>query len=121
MTSISLSLQTCPPPNPDGISELAMAVGDALLTQLIRPDAPGTVTSVRVPAAPLGFWIADHWWRLRWEPKPVRPSDAWRMAHDMTAIGHGHAWPKVTIWGDRDRVMLVSRADPPGGRGLLAS
>jgi len=117
MTQIRTSLQTLPSPNPDGISEFEMAVGNAVLTRLIRPDAAETVDFVRVPAAPLGFWIADHWWRLRWEPKPSVPSVDWQMAHEMNAIGHGHSWPPITIWGDRDRVTLVSRADLPAVAG----
>ncbi|MBZ9939466.1 hypothetical protein LB518_24490 [Mesorhizobium sp. BR1-1-16] len=117
MSNIHFSLVAAPSPNPDGISELEMAVGGALLTRLIRTEAQGTVTSVRVPAAALGFWIADHWWRLRWEPRSGCPSESWRMAHEMNAIGNGHAWPPVTIWGDRDRVMFMSRADPPGVAG----
>ncbi len=117
MNTLQLVLRPCPQPNPDGIAEFEMAVGTTLLTRLIRPKTNGTVNSVRIPAAPMGFWIADNWWRLRWEPKSGVPSDSWRMAHEMNAIGHGHAWPPVTIWGDRDRVMLVSRADPSGTAG----
>jgi hypothetical protein len=91
-----------------------VTVGDIVMTRLVRPGTNTSSDAVRIPAAPLGFWIADHWWRLRWEPKSAKPNDDWRTAHSMPAIGHGHAWPPITIWGDRDRVMLISRADPPG-------
>lgn len=101
-------------PNPDGICGLDMRVGDALLTRLVRSGSGAEDTRIRVPAAPLAFWFAENWWRLRWEPRTSIPSDSWRMAHEMSAIGYGHAWPRVTIWGDRDRVMLIARAEPPG-------
>jgi hypothetical protein len=114
MSSMQATLSPSPQPNPEGIAALSVTVGDIVMTRLVRPGANTTSDAVCIPAAPLGFWIADHWWRLRWEPKPGKPDDDWRMAHSMPAIGHGHAWPPITIWGDRDRVMLISRADPPG-------
>jgi hypothetical protein len=114
MSSIEAILSPSPRPNPEGLATLNVTVGDIVMTRLVRTGANTTSEAVRIPAAPLGFWIADHWWRLRWEPKPAKPDDEWRMAHSMPGIGHGHAWPPITIWGDRDRVMLISRADPPG-------
>ena len=114
MSSIEAILSPSPQRNPEGLATLNVTVGDIVMTRLVRTGANTTSEAVRIPAAPLGFWIADHWWRLRWEPKPAKPDDERRMAHSMPAIGHGHAWPPITIWGDRDRVMLISRADPPG-------
>lgn len=114
MSSMQATLLPSPQPNPEGIAALSVMVGDIVMTRLVRPGANTSSDTVRIPAAPLGFWIADHWWRLRWEPKSAKPNDDWRIAHSMPAIGHGHAWPPITIWGDRDRVMLISRADPPG-------
>ena len=113
MTHFQIALEELPPPNPDGIAGLLMRVGDTVLTSVVRSGSAKDA-SLRIPAGPLAFWVAENWWRLRWEPKATPPLDAWRMSHEMPAIGHGHAWPRVTIWGDRDRVMLVSRADPPG-------
>lgn len=114
MSVFEITLTRFDEPNPDSICGLEMRVGDALLTRLIRSGSGVEDTELRVPAAPLAFWFAENWWRLRWEPRTSMPSDSWRMAHEMSAIGNGHAWPRVTIWGDRDRVMLVARAEPPG-------
>lgn len=114
MSVLKIDLTRLGEPNPDGIHGLEMRVGEALLTHLMRSGSGSEDTKLRIPIAPLAFWFAEHWWRLRWEPRMSLPSDSWRMAHEMSAIGHGHAWPHVTIWGDRDRVMLVSRADSPG-------
>jgi len=114
MSVLEIDLTRFGEPNPDGICGLEMRVGDALLTRLVRSGAGAEDTKIRVPAAPLAFWFAENWWRLRWEPRRSMPSDNWRMAHEMSAIGYGHAWPRVTIWGDRDRVLLVARAESPG-------
>jgi len=114
MPDFQIELAQRPPPNPDGIVSLSMSVGDVSFTHLLRSAENAETYALRVPVAPLAFWFADNWWRLRWEPRGVVTTDSWRMAHEMTAIGHGHAWPNLTIWGDRDRVILVSRADPPG-------
>lgn len=112
MSVLEIGLTRFGEPNPDRICEVEMRVGDALLTRLVRSGSEDT--RIRVPVGPLAFWFAENWWRLRWEPRAATPSDNWRMAHEMSAIGFGHAWPRVTIWGDRDRVMLVARAEPPG-------
>lgn len=114
MSVLEIDLTRFGDPNPDGICGLEMSVGDALLTRLVRAGAGAEDTKIRVPAAPLAFWFAENWWRLRWEPRASVQTDSWSMAHEMSAIGHGHAWPRVTIWGDRDRVMLVARAEAPG-------
>jgi hypothetical protein len=112
MSTLQIALTRLAEPNPDGVSGFELRVGDAILTHLIRSGAEDT--KLLVPVAPLAFWFAENWWRLRWEPRTSKPSDSWRMAHEMSAIGNGHAWPRVTIWGDRDRVMLLARAEHPG-------
>ena len=114
MSVLEIDLTRFGDPNPDGICGLEMRVGDAVLTRVVRSGSGAEDKRIRIPAAPLAFWFAANWWRLRWEPRTSAPSDSWRMAHEMSAIGHGHAWPRVTIWGDRDRVMLIARAEPPG-------
>lgn len=114
MNRLCISLETIEPKDIDGNVDLKLQVGTAVLTQLSRRNSPGPTDSLRCPSAPVAFWFADNWWRHRWESKPATLSSGWRMAHEMTAIGHGNAWPNLTLWGDRERVMLVSKADPPG-------
>lgn len=117
MMDFQLSATAFPPPNPDGVVMLDMRAGRVSLTRLIRASENVEDASLRIPVRPLAFWFADNWWRLRWEPKTVPLSNSWIMAHEMAGIGDGHAWPRVTIWGDRDRLMLTSKADPPGVAG----
>ena len=117
MSTLQISLRALKPADPDGIAELEMQAGNVVLTALLRPGQNASTTSLRIPAADLAFWFAENWWRLRWESKPPVISPGWRMAHEMPAIGNGHAWPRVTIWGDRERVLLISRADAAGVAG----
>lgn len=114
MSSFCISLSAAQPKDNSGSVDLKIKVGDTVLTQLSRKHNPGPSDTVRCPSAPLAFWFADNWWRHRWESKPARLNPGWRMAHEMTAIGHGNAWPNLTLWGDRERVMLVSKADAAG-------
>lgn len=114
MNGFQFLLRELLPADPESHGELEIRVGNVVLTRLIRSGVDSEDVALRIPVAPVAYWVADNWWRLRWEPISPAPSESWRMAHEMTAIGHGHAWPRVTIWGDRDRVMLVARADPHG-------
>lgn len=114
MNDVSFALSAIQPPDLDGSAELEIRVGQTVLTRLLRSHGRVADCSLRCPSAPLAFWFADNWWRHRWESRPIKPSADWRMAHEMMAIGHGNAWPNVTLWGDRERVMLVSKADAPG-------
>jgi CBS domain-containing protein len=114
MNDLSIALTAVQPPDPDGSVDLKIKVGETVLTHLLRGPNRVASESLRCPSAPLAFWFADNWWRHRWESKPTKPSADWRMAHEMMAIGHGNAWPNVTLWGDRERVMLISKADASG-------
>ena len=52
-------------------------------------------------------WLAWNWWRLRWEPRA--PAPEWSMAHRMSSIGYGYAWPNITIISDGERVSLEAK------------
>lgn len=113
----TLSLTVAPPDacSPEEPGRIRLAVGDIVLTRLLRQ--PGSRLDEALIAAPdaLAFWLCDHWWRLRWEtiPQGRQPAD-WRLAHELTSVGGGFAWPRISIWGDADRVGLLGRADPVG-------
>ena len=55
----------------------------------------------------LAEWIAWNWWRLRWEPQSNSPD--WSFAHRLSAIGHGYAWPDITIFSDGQRTALIPK------------
>lgn len=116
MGDFEIRLNELPEPNPDGIVQLGMDLDNVVFTKVLRDNI--TDTSLRVPVAPLAFWFAENWWRLRWETKPsLDPEfwpDDWLMAHKMASIGEGHAWPNLTIWGGDKSVYFVSRSGPTG-------
>src|ERR1700693_2463570 len=51
-------------------------------------------------------WFSWNWWRLRWEPKSA--SAGWALAHSMTSIGEGYAWPNLSIFSDGLRTDFIS-------------
>ena len=74
--------------------------------------------AVRVSAYPLALWLATLWWRIRWEPLPLRirlssgelPADVnWRMSHEVAAAGHGFVWPRLVFASDGDTISVQCR------------
>lgn len=77
--------------------------------------------AVRVPLYPLGMWLAQSWWRIRWEPFPSRmrlaedsttPDADWRMSHELAAAGGGYIWPRLTLWSDGEAIHMMCRPSP---------
>jgi hypothetical protein len=100
-----------PPDAPVGI---AIGSNDLVFTQLIRQGDNGAVDEIQAPPGQLAFWLVDNWWRLVSECVPSSgPGPEWRLAHELASIG-GFAWPRLSIWGEGDRIGLSSRSDPVG-------
>lgn len=69
----------------------------------------------RVSAYPLALWLASSWWRIRWEPAPIRirlvtsPQVAdsnWRLSHELPAAGYGFIWPQLTFCSDGEGILV---------------
>ena len=54
-------------------------------------------------------WLLWNWWRLHCEPELARESTNWSLAHRLSLIGEGYAWPNVTIVSDGERVDFIAR------------
>ena len=93
-----------------------IASGETVFTNLIREQGRAHDDAVLAAPEPLAFWLCDNWWRLRWETIPPNglSSASWRLAHDIAAVGGGYSWPRLCLWGDLDRIGLLSQADPVG-------
>lgn len=63
-----------------------------------------------LPAYPLALWIAQSWWRLFYELKPISDTHGWSAAHCMRFAGHGYLWPDV--WLQTDGVCMDILARP---------
>jgi hypothetical protein len=71
-----------------------------LFAQTVRPGP-------RVSAYDLALWLADNWWRLRWEP--WHRSVDWKLSHVIAAAGGGFAWPDISIESDGVHVLFEAR------------
>ena len=94
------------------LRRIRIAAGDVVLTRLIRPGREDEDHCLEAPPDQLAFWLIDNWWRIRWEPAPPdRFHPEWRLAHDLSSIGGGYIWPRVSIWGEGSKLGVASRAD----------
>ncbi len=82
-------------------------VGDLCLTELEDRLAQTVRPTVRASAYRLAYWLAENWWRLRWEPE--RDDLDWRMSHCLAAAGGGDVWSALTLVGDGENVILRMR------------
>lgn len=94
---------------------LRIRAHQAVLTRLVRIRTAEADDYLRAPPLHLAQWLVEHWWRLRGETMRLgRTADTWRIAHEMSSIGRGHSWPRLSIWSEGTRMLLMSRADPAG-------
>ncbi len=88
-------------------AEIGIFVGDLCLTELEDRFAKTVRPTLRASTYRLAFWLAENWWRLRWEPE----SDGhdWQLSHNLAAVGSGYIWPALTLVSDGDDVTLRMR------------
>lgn len=53
-------------------------------------------------------WLLWNWWRLHCEPELARKNPSWSLAHRLSQIGEGYAWPNITIVSDGRRVDVTA-------------
>lgn len=115
MSEFWVKFEAIPPATVADPVRLRIGVGNTILTRLLRDQGSQPDDALLATPVPLAFWLCDNWWRLRWETIPPGGRSAtWRLAHELTAVGGGFAWPRLSIWGDVDRIGVLSQADPPG-------
>jgi len=92
------------------IAQLSFWVGETALTQLADVETGENRTYFRTSAVSLALWVADNWWRLRYEPlhDSRRPSADWRLRHELSSISGGSLWPPLMIYGTGERVTVSS-------------
>jgi Zn-dependent peptidase ImmA (M78 family) len=88
-------------------AEVGIFVGDLCLTELEDRVAKTVRPTLRASTYRLAFWLAENWWRLRWEPE----SDTldWQLSHNLAAAGAGYVWPALTLVSDGECVALRMR------------
>lgn len=114
MSDLAIDLSRAEPSSPDAPAGIAISCGETVFTRLTRAGESEPDSHVQASAGQLAFWLVDNWWRLLAEcVPPGGPTSDWRSAHDLAAMG-GYSWPRLTIWGEGERIGLASRSDPPG-------
>ena len=99
-------------------SDLAVEVGEDVVTLVKDRRSDSIRPSVHTSAYPLALWIAQHWWALtehvrasatdtgalRWTAR-VRPS--WLSSHNVRGAGDGMPWPDLAILPEGGIARLV--------------
>ena len=87
------------------IRQVGIQADGEFLTRLFRISSNCEDTFLHAPPCHLAFWILDNWWRLLHEPEPAGALTAeWLLAHEMSSIGGGYAWPPIRFWGEGGQV-----------------
>lgn len=89
-------------------AEIGILVGDLCLTEIEDRFAKTVRPTFRASAYRLAFWLAENWWRLRWEPESDHLD--WHLSHNLAAVGAGYVWPKLTFASDGESVTLRMRS-----------
>ncbi len=93
----------------DDVAEISLRVGDSVISR-IADTKKGTVRDFfRASSTSLAFWMADNWWRLRWETisDSRLPSIDWRLRHELNSASGGALWPPVMIFSVGDRIAFA--------------
>lgn len=93
----------------DDVAEISLRVGDSVISR-IADTKKGTVRDFfRASSTGLAFWLADNWWRLRWETisDSRLPSVDWRLRHELNSASGGALWPPVMIYSVGDRIAFA--------------
>jgi hypothetical protein len=91
------------------VADIAMSVDGHVFTRLFDEAENRGRDFFRASAVGLGFWFADNWWRLRWEPigDPRFPATDWRLRHEMSAASGDTILPPFMIYGVGPRVIIA--------------
>lgn len=105
-----LAYPELPPPEAATFAELTIRLNDKPATRLYDVQAQTVRDGLFAAAYPLALFLAENWWRIRWEPAPekcaMRAKPQWRLAHSIAAAGAGYVWPNITLYGDGEFVFV---------------
>jgi len=87
-------------------AELKLRLGDFVITEVEDLVAQTLRDQVFVSAYPLALFMAENWWRLRWEPATGRVNAAWRLRHCLSAVGDGYSWPNLEFASDGEAIHV---------------
>ena len=94
------------------LAAIRIQVGDLCITRVEDLAAKTVREGAHLSAYRLAYWLAEHWWRLRWEPEVGGEAIDWLMSHRLGAAGAGFIWPPLTLTSDGETIRLTQRARP---------
>ena len=91
------------------VADIKMSVRDRVFSRLFDENENRGRDYFRASAIHLGFWFADNWWRLRWEPigDPRYVSPDWRLRHELSSASGDTILPPFMIYGVGPRVIIA--------------
>ena len=97
------------PKGSDDVAEISLRVGSNVISRIADTEKQTVRDYFRASSTALAFWLADNWWRLRWETitGPFLPSVDWRLRHELNSASGGALWPPVTIYSVGDRIAFA--------------
>ena len=106
---LSANWTSAPEPAARDVAELRLSVDDEMLTRVSDFGRKEERDFVRGSAVSLAFWLADNFWRLRYEslPDSQAPSTNWRLRHEITSAAGGTMWPPIMIHSTGERVLFA--------------
>jgi hypothetical protein len=118
---LSANWMSSPKPGAQDIAELRLRVDDKILTRVSDVRLKEDRDFVRGSAVSLAFWLADNFWRLRYEslPNDRAPTTNWRLCHEMTSAAGGTMWPPIMIHSTGERVLLAPAFAQPVDNGAF--
>ncbi len=97
------------PKGSDDVAEISLRVGDRVISRIADTEKQTVRDYFRASSTGLALWLADNWWRLRWETiRDFRfPSVDWRLRHELNSASGGAVWPPVMIFSVGSRIALA--------------
>lgn len=110
MTASSyFKFSTAWPKGSDDVAEISLRVGDRVISRIADTEKQTVRDYFRASSTGLALWLADNWWRLRWETiRDFRfPSVDWRLRHELNSASGGTLWPPAMIFSVGDRIAFA--------------
>ena len=91
------------------VADITLSASGRVFSRLFDGHEGRVRDHVRASTINLAFWLADRWWRLRWEPigDPRFVSPEWRMRHELSSASGDTLLPPFMIYGSGPRVMVA--------------
>ncbi|ALU90689.1 hypothetical protein [Herbaspirillum rubrisubalbicans] len=108
-TSRSFTFSANWPDPTDDVAEFRLQLGHTVISRIADIGKGTNRDYFRASATTLAFWLADNWWRLRWETLSGNglPSIDWRLRHELNSAAGGELWPRVMIYSVGDRIAFA--------------